>query len=528
MRYQTDPIAYCEEILNLSPWAGRKTKGQRELFDDIGNSVQRQLAGDPNAPQFFRVEAGHGVGKSFGAAMLVNWFHDCFPPTGIPGSVILTTAPTKAQVEDLLWKDVKSMRPEHLPGRVLPGSPKMEKAPNWWAVGRTTSDNGGKGTARFQGQHNQYFFVVLDEAEGVPDFVFSATDAMMTGCQVAIVLMLANPQTRSSKFHKMGKQAGVHNYRFSVLDHPNVVDGADTVPGGPSRKWVAAKVRNLCETVKLADPDNYTFTLPFDVERSEDGNGSHGPAGTLFLPNSEFLFRVMGIAPANLAQATFVSPGRYERAKTNPPLPGEEKRARLGVDVSREGDDFGTIYVRHAGAVWREGQIAGSQVQQQGGLIYYHQIKDACVKLAALGVTDVQIRIDGTGGFGSTAVDNLRADGELKRLFDVFVVVEVHFGAGAHEKTKYFDLVTEMYAQAAETLKGIHLVNPPELLETDLTERLYEFRNKNGIIVQKLEEKDAFKKRQTPRRSPDDGDGLVLCLAPDHLFKKKKSDIWVY
>ena len=123
LRFQGDPVGYAETVLGLSPWPGRNAKGQRELFEDIGESVRRQLAGDKSAPKIFRVEAGHGVGKTFGAAMLVNWFFDCFPPTSIPGSVTLTTAPTKAQVEELLWKDVKSMRPSTLPGRVFAGTP---------------------------------------------------------------------------------------------------------------------------------------------------------------------------------------------------------------------------------------------------------------------------------------------------------------------------------------------------------------------------------------------------------------------
>ena len=137
----------------------------------------------------------------------------------------------------------------------------------------------------------------------------------MTGCKVVIVLMLANPMTRSSRFHKTGKQAGVQNYRLSVLDHPNVVDGEDTVPGATSREWVIGCVQDWCEVVSTHDEDNYTFTLTYDIPANDEGNGAHGPAGTIFLPNSEFLFRVMGVAPANFAGNTFVTPGRYEAAR---------------------------------------------------------------------------------------------------------------------------------------------------------------------------------------------------------------------
>jgi hypothetical protein len=38
--------------------------------------------------------------------------------------------------------------------------------------------------------------------------------------------------------------------------------------------------------------------------------------------------------------------------------------------------------------------------------------------------------------------------------------------------------------------------------------------------VKKLEEKKKFKKRM--KRSPDDGDGFVMAVAPDFLFARKQ------
>jgi hypothetical protein len=519
-RFQTDPIGYCEQILKKTPWPGREHKGQRELFEDIAASVRAQLAGEA-ASQVFRVEAGHGVGKTYGAAMLVNWFFDAFAP-----SVIMTTAPTANQVTELLWKDIKKLRPPGLPGRVLPSKPYMEKASDHWAIGRTTNDSGGTGGERFQGQHNEFFFVVLDEAEGVPDFVFKSTFAMMTGCRVAIVLMLANPRTRSSKFFKQSRVPGTSNYRLSVLDHPNVLDGRDTVPGATSRGWVFKCVWEWCQVVSTHDVDNYTFTLPFDVPAPEaDVFAAYGPVGTIFLPNTEFLFRVAGIAPANLATSAFVSPGRYEAALKNEARHGEETWARVGVDVSREGDDFGTIYVRHAGVLWRHAQIAGSEVQQHTGTIYFVKLRDLALLLHKRGVRSIHFRIDGTGGFGSTAIDMLRTSSELRALFDDFQVFEVHFGSSAHDGDKYANIVTEMYAESAETLRGIRLERVPEQLEGDLTERLFTYTNKSGIAVRILEEKSIYKKRVQPRRSPDDGDGFVLCASPDFLFENAQNTV---
>lgn len=513
-KFQCDPVGYAEQILGLTPWAGcNGNPGQRELFEDIGASVEKQLRGEV-APRIFRVEAGNGVGKTYGVAMLVNWFFDAFAP-----SITYTTAPSKEQVENLLWKNIKALRPSHLPGRVLPAEPRMLKAPNHFAVGKTTSDSGGKGEERFKGQHDKYLLFVLDEAEGVPKFVFDAIHRMMTGGTVILVLIIGNPRTRTSEFYKWGKKSGVKNYRLSVLDHPNVVTGTDRVEGATSRDWVIGNVHEWCDVQDEHDVDNYTFTLPYDIPPDpEDLSKAHGAAGTIFLPNADFLTSVLGIAPANVGNMAFVSPGRYENALKNAPLPGEEKRARIGIDCARYGKDFGTIYVRHAGKCWRAATISGVQVEMQGGLIYYTLAKKIALELAEKGVESLHFRIDGSGGWGSTAIDNLKADADLKLVFEDYKVIEVNFSSSARNAKRYANIITECYAEAAETLRGLRLERVPAELEGDLTERMYFPVNRQGLTLIALEEKDAFRKRIEPSRSPDDGDGFVLAAAPDHIL----------
>ncbi len=79
------------------------------------------------------------------------------------------------------------------------------------------------------------------------------------------------------------------------------------------------------------------------------------------------------------------------------------------------------------------------------------------------------------------------------------------------------DSITELYYETAESLKGVSLIAPPDPLEVDLTEREFKFVNRAGKTKKILEPKEDFKKRT--KRSPDDGDGLVLALGPDHCFQ---------
>lgn len=499
-------------MLGFEPWRGENgQRGQYELFEGIQESARKQLAGE-HAVRTFRVPAGHGVGKTFGAAGVVNWFFDAFPR-----SITMTTAPTKEQVELLLWKDIKSQREgKNLPGRVLPEAPRMTKGPNWFAYGRTTADAGGKGTERFQGQHHEFLLFVLDEGEGIPDFVFDAVGAMMTGGGVIICLVLGNPRTRTSRFHKLGSRAGVDTIRLSVLDHPNVVQGREVVKGATTREWVRGMVADHCQVVDAHDEDEHTFALAWDVVAEESGEtlaaGTY-PAGTIFKPDPAFLFRVMGIAPKNNAGHTFVSPGRYEAACKRAPLDEDKTRARIGVDCARFGDDHGTVYVRWGGKVWRHKRIS-----QGDSFEYFAAVKSAADWLHAQGVTSLHVRIDGGGGYGSGPFDLISKDAGLKELFPEFRCFEVHNNADPHNGKEYANLVTEMYAEAAESLKGLRIENAPPELEGDLTERLFGYANKSGRTVKRLEPKEeGFKKRT--KRSPDDGDGFVLAVAPDHLFK---------
>jgi hypothetical protein len=512
---------YIREKLGWEPWAGSEAgPGQVEVIAAYELAL-RQLhekaayeAGDreeheleywkPGQPikNRIRIEAGHTVGKTKLSSGLVNHFFDCFAP-----SIIYTFAPTATQIHDLLWKEIKTdRRGKGLPGRIL--DLRLEVSDNHFAIGRATNDAGGRGTERVQGQHGRYLMFVLDEAEGMPDFVWGAVDSMASG-GICIVLMLANPRTRSSKFHKQKSLTTVQSFRISCLQHPNVLQGREVVPGAVQRGYVETMVEKHCEVVSAPDPDEHTFALPFPV-RIEEGEL---PIGTILKPNAEFLFRVLGIAPANLADNTLIPVGRFEAACGRDVAPDtfDRTRARMGVDAARWGKDFGTLFVLHAGVAWR-----AAQLWKQDSVAYWDAVKKAAFALPAE-VVSLHIRVDAGGGFGGGLVDLLKRDSELRKRFPDFQVLEIHFNGTPRDRKAYHDLATEMYGQAGETLKGIRLKNPPETLEADLCERIYKWANVAGVDVKRLEPKPDFKKRHG--RSPDDGDGLVLALAPDFIFQ---------
>jgi hypothetical protein len=406
-------------------------------------------------------------------------------------------APGHDQINDLLFKEIrKQRRGKGLPGRVLE-TPEIKHEGDHFVKGRATSNAGGTGTERVQGQHEQHLIFALDEAEGIDDYVWDAIESMTSG-GIVIVLMLANPKTRSSRFHKASADARVRSFRISCLWHPNVLAGREVIPGAVRRDYVDGMIDAHCEVVAEHSDDDLTFEVPWRP-------------GPIFKPDGEMLFRVLGIAPKNIADNTLISVGRYEAATRRAPESQDPSAVRIGVDCARFGKDEGRVYVRHDGAAWREATLP----QQRTGE-YVRAIKDVAVRLAGDGGRSLHVRVDGGGGFGAGIIDALLEDLELAEKYAEVVIVEVHFNGVPHDRTAYADLVTEMYAHAAEALGGLAVLDPPAELEADLCERTYRWANWKGHDVKELASKDLFRKAH--RRSPDDGDGFVLAVAPDWIF----------
>lgn len=512
--YRFDPTGYIKTFLGWEPWAG-----QQQVIDAytlaLHQQVERQEFELGNIPlddlewwqpgatiqNRIRIESGHTTGKTKLLSGLVSHFFDCFGP-----SIVYCFAPSYDQINDLLFKEIRVDRGnKDLPGRVLI-TPDIRYKGNHFVKGKATNDAKGKGTERVHGQHAKAQAFILDEAEGIPDFVWNAIDSMTSG-GISIVLMAANPRTRISRFYKARSEPNVKSFRISCLDHPNVLEDKEIVPGAVRRDYVVDMLKH-CEVVEEHNPDLHTFELPWQP-------------GIIYRPGPEYLFRVLGIAPANLSDNTFCPTGRYEAAtkRLEPLSKDDPTKARIGVDAARYGNDLGTIYLRHEGEVRRVHEIA-----QQDGYIYYVKVKELCLALIAKGVKDIQVRVDGGGGYGSTCIDNLRRDVELNERptleypnrLEKFQVIEVLHNASPYTPETYYNLVTELYYCGGEALKELRLINPPQNLEVDLTERTYEHVIYGSRDVKKLTSKEQFKDKFN--RSPDDGDGYVYCAAPDYLF----------
>ena len=83
-RYRKDPVLFFREVLEFEP-------------DDWQAEAASKLADHPRVT----IRSGQGVGKTGFEAATLLWFLTCFPYPRV-----VATAPTRQQVNDVLWAEV--------------------------------------------------------------------------------------------------------------------------------------------------------------------------------------------------------------------------------------------------------------------------------------------------------------------------------------------------------------------------------------------------------------------------------------
>jgi hypothetical protein len=117
------------------------------------------------------VPTGNAVGKTFLAAGVILSFL-----TRYQNSIVLATAPTQVQLEEVLWKEVeRAYRDSLIPlgGRMFKSPLKIEIDAEWKALAYSTTK-----TERLSGHHAKDLLVVVDEASGVEPPIFEALDSL--------------------------------------------------------------------------------------------------------------------------------------------------------------------------------------------------------------------------------------------------------------------------------------------------------------------------------------------------------------
>ena len=137
-RGTADPVWFVKNVIGYDLWSKQR---------DILHSVRDN--------KFTAVRSCNGAGKSFVSASAVAWALGCHYE-----SIVLTTAPTTRQVEEILWQEIARLHAQSkfpLGGELL--KTKWTMGPKWFALGLSTND-----PSRFQGFHAPFILIIMDEA----------------------------------------------------------------------------------------------------------------------------------------------------------------------------------------------------------------------------------------------------------------------------------------------------------------------------------------------------------------------------
>ena len=485
VKYQNDPVRFVEEVLGVAPW-----------------DKQKQVLERLNTPPYrLAVAASHSVGKSFIAACAVLWFGFCFPD-----SIVITTAPTQRQVEDILWRQVRSLN------RINPtifrgsSSPQYEITKSWFGKGFTPSTGDA-----FQGLHSKSgdMLIVFDEATGIPQEIFEAASGVDN--DRVRWLCIANPTDVTSYYYQEWISGAWETMHISGAEHPNIaaaLSGEEIpYPGAIQLDHWFTLLR------KHSDKVEPLFKKDTDIEFPPG-------SGEFYRPGSFALSRLLGQWPITSGDS-FFSETHIKRLlnqefddkkfglkksieafnKDNPFFDD----LQVGVDIARQGQDFSAITVRYRNEIVNHYRLSGldtvefTAVLQDiiGELSHKYEIHEL----------DIPIVLDSTG-MGISIWDNLRTGS--------YNAIDINFSGRPNDKDLYANIRCELYASLADLVKDGKIIVSGDIVgeygylwRQQLMGQQYKFNRKGQFI---LIPKEQIKK--SLGMSPDDADSLALACYP--------------
>ena len=453
--YYGDPLGWVQWAF---PWGEGELKGfegpdvwQADLLRKWGEEiVDRGFNGvNPVDPIQFGVTSGHGIGKS----ALVAWII-LFIMSTRPHSKGVVTANTSDQLRTKTWAELGKWRKmcitghwfEYNSGRNSMSLYRIDHSETWRVDAQTCREENSESFAGLHAASSTPFYI-FDEGSAVPDSIYEVAEGGKTDGE-PMHFVFGNPTRNQGKFFEIFHKQK-HRWNTCQID---------------SR---SAKMTNKRQIQKWIDD----YTLDSDFVRVRV-LGRFPKAGDMqFIPNDI-------VTLATLRKVRFLP---------DDPL-------ICGVDVSRGGEDDTMIQ-------FRRGFDARSEMAYR---IPGEDTRDSMRLISKL--TDIFSRhkphvifLD-SGGMGGPIGDRLR---QLN-----FHVVDVGFGDKAADEKAYKNRTAEMWGRMRDWLFKGGCIKSSPILETDLTNRLYDHNDKNQLI---LERKKDMKSRGLS--SPDWPDALGLTFA---------------
>lgn len=526
--YANDPAAWAKDRLGIDLW-----------YKQV--EVCLSILKNKNTA----VRAGHGVGKSFLAALLSAWWIDTHP---LGSAFVATTAPSADQISTVIWREIRKLHMESrvrareleqpelaLPGRITEDNKwkiDIDGQATLVASGRKPPDN--KSEDAFQGIHAEFVLAIGDEACGLS---LSMVDGLsnITSNETSRRLLIGNPTDPRSHFAHIFKELGNvgelddgwHLIGISVKDGPNFHGGGvcECHPNEPFGLGMSESA--------LRSLSDQSFV---DTKAREYGEDS-----------PRFISRVLGFFAFEMGNNLF-SDYDLAQAENCHVMPDPEMPYRvLGVDIARMGTDFTFVYLAERGFIMHtddesgeptgellkdgEGEyIPGVKLRHlahwQAPFVDQHHEDGTVTRGTAERIDEIarqygvqEVRIDASG-MGHGVIDPLAATPKP------YLIVEMLGGGATPDRRAYLNNRAFQYSELRrQCFQGTVDIDPKDKqLIDELGGIQYEMADAASGGGLKIESKESMKKRGV--KSPDAADAAWYAVANlEHLIDDPYRDV---
>lgn len=440
--YKTDAALWAKEVLNVHLWSKQVEISKAMLkYKKVG------------------VSSCHGSGKSFTATVLILWW---VSTRATDDAIAIVTAPTYSQVHAIIFEGMRKLHMEHgLHGTITMADNWNDDNGRLVAMGRKPADTNAHA---FQGIHRTGgVAVIIDEACGVDETIFTGAEAITTG-YLDRILAIFNPDDISSYIGKawLRKDPSWHFLEISAYDTPNFTG-----------EWVPDYARN-------------GLVSPEWAEEKKESWGADSP---------RYQSKVLGKFSLNSSENNLFTQLDLATAIDTEIVPSIEATPILGCDIARFGSDLSTVYSYTDGVLRREGDWAKTDTVESA-----EKIHDIAIRTGAK-----EVRVDGIG-IGAGVYDQLtrKAQGNYE------VVGMIGNGASPdpsmwlNARASWFDTLRDKMHRGLIDMDG-----EDKKLKEELEGIQYSFSKSQRSI--QIESKDDMKKRGI--KSPDFADAAAYATA---------------
>ena len=500
---QKNPTTWIREVL------GRNSdKNQAKINDAVAN--------------FDRVGVFtcHSIGKTFTVANLSLWFLYNFPT-----ALVITTAPSDRQVENLLWGEIHTAVANAkfpLGGNIT--KMRLEIRKDWYSLGFSPQksaktqdmiDASEQQGSVFQGWHNANVMIIFDEAVGIDSDIWTQAEGLLTSGKIVKFVCIGNPTTKNCIFYSKINLSTWKSIQITCYETPNMV------ANGFTSQEKLKKELSILETLKDKKLEerltNYKKPVPhllstrWVMERALEWG----------LNDARFIGKAVGAFP-EVDDFSLIQFADVKAAQARKHGAKENGIRFIGVDVARKGTNK-TVFTELVESDEKDmlpvqtriERIAKRDLMNVTGML----IKFCRFDWDEKHGQQMVVCIDATG-LGSGVYDRcieLQKQGEISYKIRF---VEIHFGNNVktiqksknptpkekNEQKAFMNVKALAFQDLAEAIKTGLRIKKESCYNRQLPSMRYDYTSSGK---QRMETKKEYENR-TKLASPDEADSLAL------------------